>query len=195
MKLADLLAEAIAKAAEKLNATGRTAEFSPGERAGLARKVGIAAVKFADLSSVRTSGYVFDADRLVSFEGKTGPYLQYACVRISSIIATGAERGVDVSGAASGRFSPSHPAERELALECLRFPDAAAAAARALGPNEIAEYAFELAKKFSRFYTECPVLQEADAQVRASRLKLCDITHKVLSRALWMLGVDVPERM
>jgi arginyl-tRNA synthetase len=152
-------------------------------------------VKFADLSSVRTSGYVFDADRLVSFEGKTGPYLQYACVRISSIISVGTGRGVDLSGAASGRFLPSHPAERDLALDCLRFPDAAAAAARVLGPNEIAEYAFELAKKFSKFYTECPVLQEEDPDVRGSRLKLCQLTHKVLSRALWMLGVDVPERM
>jgi arginyl-tRNA synthetase len=195
MKLSDLLAEAIAKALEKLNSSDRTAQFSDGERAALARKVGIAAVKFADLSSVRTSGYVFDVDRLVSFEGKTGPYLQYACVRISSIIAVGVERGVDVSGAASGRFHPEHPAERELALECLRFPDAAAAAARTLGPNEIAEYAFELAKKLSKFYTECQVLEGVDADVRSSRLRLCDLTHKVLSKALWMLGVDVPARM
>jgi arginyl-tRNA synthetase len=195
MKLANLLAEAIAKALEKLNSSERTAQFSDEERAVLARKVGIAAVKFADLSSVRTSGYVFDVDRLVSFEGKTGPYLQYACVRISSIIAVGVERGVDVSGATSGRFHPEHPAERELALECLRFPDAAAAAARTLGPNEIAEYAFELAKKLSKFYAECPVLEGGDANVRSSRLALCNLTHKVLSKALWMLGVDVPQRM
>lgn len=195
MKLADLLAEAVAKAAERLEATGRTTDFSAAERAALARKVGIAAVKFADLSSVRTSGYVFDADRLVSFEGKTGPYLQYACVRISSILAVGVERGVDMSDREAAPFRPSHPAERDLALECLRFPDAAAAAARSLGPNEIAEYAFELAKKFSKFYTECPVLAEDDAALRASRLRLCRITHKVLSRALWMLGVDTPERM
>jgi arginyl-tRNA synthetase len=195
MKLADLLAEAVAKASEKLAASERAAAFSAGERAALARKVGVAAVKFADLASVRTSGYVFDADRLVSFEGKTGPYLQYACVRISSIVAVGAERGVDVAGTAAGRFWPGSPAERELALECLKFPDAVAAAARGLAPNEIAEYAFELAKKFSKFYTECPVLQADDAGVRASRLKLCDLTHKTLSRALWMLGVDVPARM
>jgi arginyl-tRNA synthetase len=189
MKLADLLAEAIGKASERIT------QFADEERAALARKVGIAAVKFADLSGIRTSGYVFDVDRLVSFEGKTGPYLQYACVRISSIIAMGVERGVDVSGATSGRFHPEHPAERELALECLRFPDAAAAAARALGPNEIAEYAFELAKKLSKFYGECPVLEGVEADVRSSRLKLCDLTHKVLSKALWMLGVDVPKRM
>lgn len=192
MKLADLLAEAIGKAAET---SGRTAEFDAEERAALARKVGIAAVKFADLASVRTSGYVFDADRLVSFEGKTGPYLQYACVRISSIVATGVERGVDVGGAAAGQFRPEHPAERDLVLECSKFPDAVATAARGLAPNEIAEYAFELAKKFSKFYTECPVVQADDPAVRTSRLKLCDLTHKVLSRALWMLGIDTPTRM
>jgi arginyl-tRNA synthetase len=146
MQLSALLAEAAGKAARRLESSGHAARFTAEKKALLARKVGIAAVKFADLSSLRTSGYVFDGDRLVSFEGKTGPYLQYACVRISSILTLAAERGLK-----PGRIRPSLPAGRELALECLRLPEAVAASARTLQPNEIAEYAFGLAKKFNRF--------------------------------------------
>jgi arginyl-tRNA synthetase len=190
MQLSALLAEATGKAAQRLESSGHVADFPAEERAALARKVGIAAVKFADLSSLRTSGYVFDPDRLVSFEGKTGPYLQYACVRISSILALAAERGLK-----AGRLRISEPAERELALECLRLPEAVAASTRTLQPNEIAEYAFGLAKKFSRFYDECPVLAGDGEGVQASRLALCGAAHAVLARALWLLGIDVPARM
>jgi arginyl-tRNA synthetase len=190
MQLSALLAEATNKAAQRLESSGHLVGFTPEEKATLARKVGIAAIKFADLSSLRTSGYVFDPDRLVSFEGKTGPYLQYACVRISSILALAAERGLK-----PGRIQLSSSAERELALECLRLPEALAASARTLQPNEISEYAFGLAKKFSRFYDECPVLAETSITVQASRLALCGVAHAVLSRALWLLGIDVPERM
>ena len=124
------------------------------------------------------------------FEGKTGPYLQYACVRISSILALAAERGLK-----PGSIRLGVPAERELALDALRLPEAVAASGRTLQPNEIAEYAFGLAKKFSRFYDECPVLAEASADVQSSRLALCGAAHAVLSRALWLLGIDVPARM
>ncbi len=190
MQLSALLTEATGKAAQRLESSGHVADFSQEEKAMLARKVGIAAVKFADLSSLRTSGYIFDPDRLVSFEGKTGPYLQYACVRISSILTLAAERGLK-----PGHVRISVPAERELALECLRFPEAVAASARTLQPNEIAEYAFTLAKKFSRFYDECPVLAGPGTNVQGARLALCSAAHAVLSRALWLLGIDVPERM
>jgi arginyl-tRNA synthetase len=111
-------------------------------------------------------------------------------VRISSILTQATERGLQ-----PGRIQLSVTAERELALECLRLPEAVAASARTLQPNEIAEYAFGLAKKFSRFYDECPVLAETSANVRASRLSLCRAAHAVLSRALWLLGIDVPKRM
>jgi arginyl-tRNA synthetase len=133
---------------------------------------------------------VFDPERLVSFEGKTGPYLQYACVRIASILEKAAERSEVI-----GPLSLGHPAERALALECLRFPEVVASAATALLPSEIADYAFGLAQRFSRFYVDCPVLGEADQAMRASRLALSSLSHAVLSRALWMLGIEVPERM
>jgi arginyl-tRNA synthetase len=185
VKLTELLAEAVAMASKRIE----TSEQENGH-AALARKIGIAAVKFADLSSHRMSGYVFDPERLVSFEGKTGPYLQYACVRIGSILEKAAERGETI-----GALSLGHPAERALALECLRFPEVVASAATALMPSELADYAFGLAQRFSRFYADCPVLGEADQAMRASRLGLCGLAHAVLSRALWMLGIDVPERM
>jgi arginyl-tRNA synthetase len=190
VKLADLLAEAVTMASRRIETSEHDSALQQAERTALARKIGIAAVKFADLSSNRISGYVFDPERLVSFEGKTGPYLQYACVRIGSILAKAQERGE-----ASGALSLAHPAERALALECLRFPEVVAAAANALMPSEIADYAFGLAQRFSRFYADCPVLGEPDRAVQASRLKLCGLAHAVLSRALWMLGIEVPERM
>jgi arginyl-tRNA synthetase len=190
VKLADLLAEAVAMASGRLAESDQARDMPPAAQAALARKIGIAAVKFADLSSNRIAGYVFDPERLVSFEGRTGPYLQYACVRIASILEKAAERdGV------SGTLALAHPAERALALECLRFPEVVASAAAALMPSEIADYAFGLAQRFSRFYAECPVLGEDDGATRGSRLALCGLSHAVLSRALWMLGIDVPERM
>ena len=187
-QLADLLDEAVGKARERIQDSA--GGDSPDAREALARAVGLAAVKFADLSSHRLSGYVFDADRLVSFEGRTGPYVQYACVRIASILAKGEERGHH-----PGAIQVEAPAERLLVLECARLPDVIASATAGYAPNEIADYAFGLAQAFSRFYTDCPVLNAATETERASRLALCALTHRVLTRALWLLGIEVPARM
>jgi arginyl-tRNA synthetase len=189
-KLDDLLQEAVQKARERVLASDLAAELGEADVDRLARLVAIAAVKFADLSSNRIAGYIFDPDRLVSFEGKTGPYLQYACVRISAIVAKARERG-----ATPGPFMLTAPTERELILECLRFPEVVASAARTLMPSEIAEYAFGLAQRFSRFYAACRVLDAEDAAVRGSRLALCSLTYQVLAKALWMLAIGLPERM
>ena len=188
-QLSDLLDDAIGKARERLAETGLEARAGP-DREQLARLVGLAAVKFADLSSFRTSGYVFDADRLVSFEGRTGPYVQYACVRIGSILARAAAQD-----AHPGAIRVAAVAERALVLECARLPEVVASASRNLAPNEIADYVFALAQGFSRFYTDCPVLGAADADERASRLALCALARAVLARGLWLLGIEVPERM
>ncbi|GFZ89436.1 arginine--tRNA ligase [Dyella caseinilytica] len=189
-RLADLLDEAVAKAAERMAQSGHGAGFSEEEKHQLARKVGIAAVKFADLSGDRLSGYIFDPDRLVSFEGRTGPYLQYACVRIQSIQHKAKDHGVPV-----GLAMPEARTERELLLACLAFPDAVAEAARQRQPGVLAEYAFELAQRFSRFYAECPVLAAERAEQRAARLAICHLTGLLLARSLNLLGIDVPERM
>ena len=181
-KLHELLDEAIERAASRLD--------DRADRDELAHAVGVAAVKFADLSTYRTSGYVFDAERMVATEGRTGPYMQYACVRVTSILAK-----ANTEGFAMGTIDVVEPAERTLVLLCSRFPEAVQSAARRYAPNDLADYAFDLAQAFSRFYAECPVLAADSADVRASRLSLVALTRHVLARALDLLGIRVPDRM
>ena len=183
-RLRDLLDEAVAKARERVDASDPAVDPE-----ALAREVGLAAVKWADLSTGRLGGYVFNLERMMSFEGNTGPYVQYACVRIGAIAAKAEAAGIRASA-----IAPGHPAERALAMACLRLPGAVEAAAAGSAPNEIALLAFAVAQSFSRFYTECPVLT-AEGEERASRLALCELAFAVLSRALWMLGIAVPQRM
>lgn len=187
-RLTDLLDDAVSRASARLAASGHGATLDDRERATLARRVGIGAVKFADLSGDRLSGYVFDADRLVAFEGRTGPYLQYACVRLRSLLAKAGD-------APPGTIAPEAPGERALVLACLGFGDAVALATRQYQPGVLADYAFDLAQAFSRFYGECAVLAEPDPALRASRLALCHLVRRVLERSLYLLGIDVPERM
>jgi arginyl-tRNA synthetase len=194
-KLSDLLMEAIAKAAERIGSAGYDKAMDEAEKADLARKVGIAAVKFADLAGDRLSGYVFDPDRLVSFEGRTGPYLQYACVRIRSILAKADTMAERDGRWAAGAIAPVARAERDLVLACLGFPAAVREAARSMQPGVLADHAFGLAQAFSRFYAECPVLAAEDDTERKSRLAMAGLTGRVLERALDLLGIEVPERM
>ncbi len=177
-QLSELIDDAIEKARERVSSSSEDA----------ARLVGIAALKFADLDSYRTSGYVFDPDKLVSFEGRTGPYVQYACVRMKSILA---KAGDFASGT---EIKISKAIERELLLACAQFPDVVESARVQLAPNEITEFAFKVAKIFSRFYNECEILT-ADAVTRASRLMICALVHNLLERCLWLLGIEVPEKM
>lgn len=187
-RLTALLDAAVDKAAERIAASGYGEGLDERGKRALARQIGIAAVKFADLSGDRLSGYVFDVDRLVAFEGRTGPYLQYACVRLRSLMG---KAGDDPMGA----IVPDAESERALLIACLGFGDVVAEAARVMQPGVLAEYAFGLAQRFSRFYAECAVLAEPDASVRVSRLALCALTRRVLEQALALLGIEVPERM
>jgi arginyl-tRNA synthetase len=187
-QLRDLLADALDKA--RARQAGDTSRGDPEEDAALAATIGIAAVKFADLSTYRTSGYVFDAERMVSFEGRTGPYVQYACVRISSILEKAAREG-----AVAGGIEVREQSERQLVLLCARFHDVVESSASRYAPNEIADFAYELAQTFSRFYAECPVLGASKATERASRLALAELTLGVLTVALDLLGIRVPARM
>lgn len=184
-RLRDLLDEAVERARERVDASARVA---PEERAALARMIGIAAVKFADLAGDRLSGYVFDADRLVAFEGKTGPYLQYAVVRMRSVL----ERA---EGMPVGAPFAEQPVERELVLACLALGDKASEAAQLLQPGVLAAWAYDIAQRFSRFYDRCPILPEPDHTVRAHRLGICQLSLAVLERALHLLGIAVPQRM
>jgi arginyl-tRNA synthetase len=190
MKLHDLIGQATDQAAKRLAEQGIGESYPRAEQDDIARMVGIATIKFADLSHQRSTDYVFDLERFSTFEGKTGPYLQYAAVRIRSILRKAEARGMTL-----GAPAIHSPQERALVLRLLGMRDAMAAAEAARAPHILCEYAFALAQDFSRFYGEHHILSETDGALRASRLGLCALVLAVMVRILDLLGIEVPERM
>ncbi len=192
VKLVDLLDEAVSRAA------GAVAEKNPDldheERASVARAVGIGAVKYADLSTDRIRDYVFDWDRMLSFDGNTAPYLQYARVRCLSIFRRG---GLDPAPYLAGEHPVvvTEAAERDLALGLLEFPSAVEAAMETWSPHKLCSYLFDTAGLFTTFFENCPVLKAPDEAARNSRLVLCAMTAAVIGRGLSVLGIETPERM
>ena len=155
----------------------------------IAHQLAMGAIKYSDLSTDRQRDYVFDWDRMLAFEGETGPYLQYAHARIRSIF-----RRVDELPT-GGRITLDEPAERSLARQLTAFPEAVDAALETLSPSKLCTYLFELAQTFTTFYEECPVLKANDAATVASRLELCELTASTLRGGLGLLGIEAPERM
>jgi arginyl-tRNA synthetase len=154
--------------------------------------VGIAAVKYADLSGDLTKDYVFDLDRMIAFEGDTGPYLQYAHARIASILAKSGESATAIAAAA---FPLAEPAERALALHLLRYAAMVVDVGRTLETNRVGLYLRTLAELFNAFYQSCPVLKADDAALRLGRLRLCALTRAVLADGLSLYGIVAPDRM
>jgi len=189
LKLQDLIEQAEEKARERLRENEIGADFSKEEFQDVADKVAIAAIKFADLSNFRGTSYVFDLDRFMSFEGKTGPYLLYQAVRIKSILRKAEEQDMT-----AGPIAVEHEAERALALALDAFDGALRAAYDKKAPHFLAEHAYALAQAFSGFYSNCPILPSEGA-VRASRLALAAATLKQLTLTLELLGIEAPERM
>ncbi len=190
MKLQDLIAMATEEATMRLTEAGLAAEYPVAERQRIAGQVAIAALKFADLANHRTSNYIFDLERFTRFEGRTGPYVQYAAVRIKSLLRKAREQG-DVPAA----LLPPTDIERPLALLLGQMPDAVAAAYAKRAPNDLCEFAFNLAQEFSRFYGACHILSEPDAELRRSRLRVAELTLRQLELVLGLLGIVVPDRM
>ena len=190
MKLEDLIAMAVDKATARLNEADIASDFSAEERSDIARKVGIAALKFADLHNNRSSDYVFDLDRMTAFEGKTGPYLLYQVVRITSLLRKAQAQGLSPSETVSLQDD-----DAALCLMLAEFPDHFALAMQNYTPHVLCDYAYKLAQAFSSFYSKCHILSETDEQLRASRLQLCALTARQLEIILNLLGIDVPERM
>jgi arginyl-tRNA synthetase len=157
----------------------------------IAQDVGIGAIKYADLSTARDSAYIFDWDRMISFKGNTGPYLQYATTRIRSIFR---KAGLQ-PGEAAGPVVITEPAERELARKLLEFGAVVTQVADSAEPHRLCGYLFEAASLFTAFYEQCPVLKADDEQLRQSRLALCAATLRVLTTGLGLLGVPLPDRM
>ena len=187
-RLIDLLQEGIERAEVALKE--RSSELSPEEQAAVAHALGVGAVKYADLSTERVRDYVFDWDRMLAFEGDTGPYLQYAHARIRSIFRRGE---VDPPAPGSVPLLGEAP-ERALALALLRFAEAVEATAVSFSPSKLCAYLFDLATAFTDFYETCRVLVPDEA-LRASRLGLCDLTARVLEQGLALLGMEAPEQM
>ena len=191
VRLRDLIDMVKEAAVARLADADIAQDYPPEERETIAHAVGIAALKFADLQNNRTSDYVFDLDRFTSFEGKTGPYLQYGAVRMKSILRRAGDQNLT-----AGPLRPaSVEAERRLMLEVARFPEVILRAVELRAPNHVAEYAFDLTGVFNRFYDACHILSEPDPDRQASWLRLVEITLGVLSRLLDLLGIAVPERM
>ena len=187
IKLVDLLDEAIRRAHELVS------KKNPGldetTYLEIAEKVGIAAVKYADLSKNRTSDYVFDWSSMLSFEGNTAPYLMYAYARIRSILRkqNSGLQGVQIT-------SVSEVAERNLLLKIMQLSEVVDMVARDCYPNLLCNYLYELAGMFMRFYESCPILK-ADAQLRDSRLALSALTAATLHQGLDLLGIETLEKM
>jgi arginyl-tRNA synthetase len=190
LKLADLIGMVTEKAAARLREAGLGAELAAEDFAETARKVGVAALKFADLMNFRGTSYVFDLDRFMAFEGKTGPYLLYAAVRVKSLLRRAGE-----SGGAPGPITPALPAERALVLTLDGFERALAGAYDKRAPHHLAEHLYALASAFSAFYAAAPIATEAEPAIRESRLGLAALTLKQLEIGLDLLGIETPERM
>ncbi|MEO1056037.1 MAG: arginine--tRNA ligase [Actinomycetota bacterium] len=189
IRLVELIDEAVERAAAAI--AEKNPDLDPDERAEVTRMIGIGALKYAELSSDRVKDYVFDWDRMLSFDGNTGPYLQYAHARICSLF-----RRAEVERAAV-RTVPielGEPAEHALALRVLAYPTAIDATLDTYSPHKLCTYLYELATDFTSFYERCPVLK-ADEPTRTSRLALADLTARVLAHGLGLLGIDAPERM
>jgi len=190
LKLHDLISMAVDKARERLHEAKLGDDLPEAEFATIAHKVAVAALKFADLSNSRTTSYVFDLDRFMSFEGKTGPYLLYQAVRIKSLLRRAADQG-----GTPGLILISEPAERDLALTLDAFAQAVSEAYDKRMPHVVAEHAYRLAQSFSKFYAACPVLTAPEPGAVGSRLALARASLDQLETALRLLGIDSPDRM
>lgn len=194
VKLKDLLAEAVDKAEAVVE--DKNPDLNEDMKKSIAQAVGIGAVKYADYSNNRTTDYVFSFDKMLAMEGNTAPYMQYACARVKSIERKAAEKNIDVDQeiASLKNVKLENQYETDLAKQILRYAEAIKSAASDYRPNYLTSYLYELAQKFSSFYTNCPVLT-AQTQ-RPTRLLLCRLTAATLLHGLEnILRIDVPHQM
>ncbi len=191
MKLKDLIELVTGHARARIETIESVREYDEDEKETISRIVGVAALKYADLMNHRTKDYVFDLDRFSSFEGRTGPYILYAAVRIKSVLRRAGDRGLQ-----AGRImAPLSESERELDLKLSELPAVIGLAFETRAPNHLCEYAFQLATAYNRFYHTHHILSEEDGERRASWLAVSGVTLRALERALDLLGIEVPRRM
>ncbi len=190
VKLVELLDEAVERAETLVNA--RENDLTDAERKQIALKLGMGAVKFADLSKSRTSDYIFSWDSMLSFDGATAPYLQYAYTRVSSIFRK-ADLAVDQL---TGTISIDADAEKALAIKLLQFEEVLDLMVAECTPHVLCSYLYEVASLYMSFYEACPILKEGiDEATRNSRLKLCQLVSRTMATGLDVLGIDVMDKM
>jgi arginyl-tRNA synthetase len=190
IKLAELLDEAVVRA--KAVIAEKNPDYSEEKLTELANKVGIGAVKFADLSKNRTSDYIFNWKTMLSFEGATAPYLQYAYSRIQSIFTKADFTGVSNANS----IVIVEPQEKALALKLLQLENVIDSVISECTPNLLCNYLYELASLYMSFYEACPILKDdITDEVKQSRLALCQVIANTLKQGLDILGIDVMERM
>jgi arginyl-tRNA synthetase len=198
VKLKDLLDEACLRA--KAIVEQKNPDLPDEKKKEIANAVGIGAVKYADFSNNRTSDYVFSFDKMLAMEGNTAPYMQYAYARIKSIERKAPEKGVNFKEELAKvtkvkDLNLTEPAELDLAKYLVRYGEAVESALADYRPNFLTGYLYELAQKFSVFYTNCPVL-DAGPDKRPTRLLLCDLTAMTIRHGLSeLLGIEVPQQM
>lgn len=190
IKLADLLDEAIERATVLINE--KNTNLSNDEKEAVIEAVGIGAVKYADLSKNRTTDYVFDWDNMLSFEGNTAPYMQYAYTRIRSIFN---KTDINSTALLAALLTIKDDKERTLAIKLLQFEEAVQTVGKEGTPHVLCAYLYELAGIFSSFYEHCPILNAEDESVKLSRLKLALLTEKTLKQGLTLLGIKTVEKM
>lgn len=190
VKLAELLIEAVERASAVVSE--KSTELSTTEIADIARKVGIGAVKYADLCKTRTNDYIFSWESMLSFEGNTAPYLQYAFTRVQSIFR---KAGVAPESLAD-RVIIQTEQEKLLAIKLLQFSETLDQVARDAMPHLLCSYLYDVASLYMSFYEACPILKEGiAADLRASRLRLCHLVARTLEQGLELLGIEVMDKM
>ncbi|WP_425614480.1 arginine--tRNA ligase [Anatilimnocola sp. NA78] len=196
--LEGLLDEAVSRAIDVVksvdDANPAGPQFSTEQRQNIAETVGIGALKYADLSQNRESDYTFSYDKMLAMNGNTATYMQYSYARVRSIFRK-AETTPAAVLAAGGKILLSHPAERALGIQLLRFAEALATVEAEFRPHYLTTYLFELAKSYSTFFENCPVLKAESAELKNSRLLLCDLTARTIALGLRLLGIGVVEQM
>ncbi len=193
VKLSELLDEAVRRAFDLVSE--KNPDLDEKERQSIADRVGIAAVKYADLSKNRTSDYVFDWSTMLSFDGNTAPYMLYAYARIKSILRKqDSDASSQQNKGAMTLSSIDAAEERMLLIKILQMPEIVQMVADDCYPNQLCNYLFELAGIFMRFYESCPILK-AEAPLRESRLALASLTAETLKQGLSLLGIEPLERM
>ncbi len=189
--LADLIEETFKRATDAVKA--KSPDLGEEEARKVAEAIGIGALKYADLSNDRVRDYMFSFDRMLAFEGNTGPYLLYAIARCNSIARKAKEEGS--GGFEHAPLLVTESAEKNLALALLRYPAAVQGAADSAEPHRVCQYLYDLAGAYSVFFDRCPVLKAPTAELKASRLRLCGLVARVLSDGLRTIGIPSVERM